>query len=250
MTVGGIAIGLFLSACGPKPAENLVVESTTPSAGASAAAAPTALSTPSQTAMPTEAAPQVPARPVVPAAPVQPALKSFTFPDGHISFSYPASWSVRIERGPGQEGPPEQPYEVTVSDQTGAALVRVLSGAKGIGCTGGPVHRTVLDRAAVPGMSEVDGTAPTFGFIVEKIGTDNSYVMAVMNPRNLEEGNVSSHCTLLMMGNGGAMNTAIFNQSVYPGPMPAFPSRQAAEAWMVTEQYAQLKALMISLKYS
>lgn len=99
-------------------------------------------------------------------------------------------------------------------------------------------------------MREVDGTTPMFGFIVEKTGADDWYFMGVMNPRNLEEGNVSSQCTLLNMVNGGAQNRVIFDQSVYPNPVPGFPSWQAAKAWMATEQYAQLKALMMSLKYS
>jgi hypothetical protein len=30
----------------------------------------------------------------------------------------------------------------------------------------------------------------------------------------------------------------------------AFPNRETAKAWMATEQYAQLKALMMSLTYS
>ena len=112
------------------------------------------------------------------------------------------------------------------------------------------MNRTVFDKAPAPGMREVDGTAPMFGFIVERSGGHDSYFMAVMNPRNLEEGDVSSQCTLLKMGNGAAQNRVIFNQSVYPNPVSGFPSRQAAKSWMATAQYAQLKALMLSLKYS
>jgi hypothetical protein len=187
---------------------------------------------------------------VPPVEPDQPALKSFTFPDGHISFSYPASWSVRTERGPGREGPPWQPVEAIVADGTGADLFSVSSGADGIGCASGSTNRTVLDSAAVPGMREVDGTTPMFGFIVENTGDRDWYVMAVVNPRNLQEGDVASHCTMLVMGNGGAQNRVIFNQSVGPSNQSAFPSRQAAKAWMATEQYGQLNALIMSLKYS
>ena len=112
------------------------------------------------------------------------------------------------------------------------------------------MNRTVFDKAPAPGMREVDGTTPMFGFIVERSGGHDSYFMSVMNPRNLEEGDVSSQCTLLKMGNGASQNRVIFNQSVYPNPVPGFPSRQAAKSWMATGQYAQLKALMLSLKYS
>lgn len=98
-------------------------------------------------------------------------------------------------------------------------------------------------------MRQVDGTTPMFGFIVENSGQDR-YAMAAMNPRFLQEGDVGSHCTLLIMGNGGAFNQVIFDQPLYPEAKSAFPNRQAAKAWMATEQYAQLKALIMSLKYS
>lgn len=276
VTVAGLTISLILSACGPQPAENATAESAAPSLGAAATSAPTALATatatptapattvapspevPAQQATPLQPAPKAPAvtaapAPKIPAQqvePVRPTLKSFTFPDGHISFSYPAAWSVRTERGPGHEGPPWQPLEAIVSDGTGADLFSVSSGADGIGCTAGPANRTVLDRAAVAGMREVDGTTPMFGFIVENVVGDDWYVMAVMHPRYLKEGDVGSHCTLLRMGNGGAQNRVIFNQTVYPNHQSAFPSRQAAKAWMATAQYTQLKALIMSLKYS
>lgn len=276
VTVAGLSISLIFSACGPQPAENATAESAAPSLSAAATSAPTALATatatptapattvapspevPAQQATSIQAAPITPAVtaapapkiPAQPVEPVQPTVKSFTFPDGHISFSYPAAWSVRTERGPGREGPPWQPLKAIVSDGTGADLFSVSSGADGIGCTAGPANRTVLDTATVPGMREVDGTTPMFGFIVENVGGDDWYVMAVMHPRNMQEGNVGSHCTLLRMGNGGAQNWVIFNQTPYPSPKSAFPNRQAAKAWMATTQYAQLKALIMSLKYS
>lgn len=234
------------------PAHHPVAPAAPAVAAEVAPAQPVAPAAPVQPTLKTTAAPapQTPAQPVVSAAPAQPALKSFTFPDGHISFSYPASWSVRTERGPGREGPPWQPVEAIVSDRTGADLFRVSSGADGIGCTAGPAHRTVLDTAPVPGMREVDGTTPLFGFIVEHILGQDRYAMAVMNPRSLQEGYVGSHCTMLVMGNGGALNQVIFNQPLYPEAKSAFPNRQAAQAWMATEQYAKLKALMMSLRYS
>lgn len=268
VTMTGLTLSLVLSACGPQPAENATAQSAAPSLSASATPSATALATPTATPsadVPSTEVPAPPAAPAAPpaapaappavpaappAAPVQPALKTFTFPDGHISFSYPGSWSVRTQRGPGQEGPPWQPVEAIVSDGTGADLFSVSSGANGIGCSAGPVNRTVFDKAPVPGMREVDGTTPMFGFIVERSGGDDSYFMAVMNPSNLEQGDVASQCTLLKMGNGAAQNRVIFNQSVYPNHVPGFPSRQAAKSWMATQQYAQLKALMLSLKYS
>lgn len=260
MTVAGIAISLTFSACGIQPgvdeagAEGPATSATSSPAlesrSASTATPPSATADPSAEApaQPVNTAPGVasaaPAQPVVPVQSTQPALKSFTFPDGHISFSYPANWSLRTQRGPGTDGPPWQPLEAIVSDATGDDLVSISSGANGIGCAAGPVTRTVLDRAAVPGLRETDGSTPQFGFDVESIGTADHYGMEVSNARSLQEGEgVASGCSLLIMGNGGAQARAIFNE-------PAFGSREAATAWMGTEQYAQLKALMMSLTYS
>ena len=151
---------------------------------------------------------------------------------------------MRTQRGPGTDAPPWQPVEAIVSDATGDDLASISSGANGIGCTAGPVTRTVLDRAPVPGLRETDGTTPHFGFDVERLGAADHYGMEISNPRSLQEGaGVSSGCSLLVMGNGGAQTRTIFAE-------PAFPSREAAKAWMGTEQYAQLKALMLSLAYS
>ena len=47
---------------------------------------------------------------------------------------------------------------------------------------------------------------------------------------------------ILATGNGGLTTSVLFNN-------PAFPTRAAAKAWMATDQYAQLKALLISLNY-
>ena len=64
------------------------------------------------------------------------------------------------------------------------------------------------------------------------------------DPEHLEQGeNVTSQCRLLMTPSGGFYTSALFND-------PEFPSRDAAKAWMATEQYAQLKAVLVSPTYS
>jgi hypothetical protein len=164
-------------------------------------------------------------------------------PDGHMSFSYPADWSVRTQRGPGLDVPPFRPVEAIVSDAAGNDVFRLASGAYGIGCAGGLVTRVLLDQAPVPGMVQTNGKPVGFGFFADRYpwGSDQ-YWMAPVSSQYLVEG-APSACSVLLTGNGGADGRVIFNE-------PAFPSRAAAEAWMGTEQYAQLKALITSLKYS
>lgn len=93
----------------------------------------------------------------VPAA----ALKTFTFPDGHISFAYPANWSIRTQPGPTLPGGPAEHGQVVLPN--GAAIFRVY-----------------MDS---------------------------------------------------------------------PGFPSAFPSAEAARAWMDTVEYAQLKSLLMSVSY-
>ena len=257
VTVAGLAISLTLSACGPQAGVETADAGSAPPAAASAAVTEPAVSA---TAIPTSeppllsAAPPAPpapeppasAEPVAPVEAAQPALRSFTFPDGHISFSYPAGWTVRTQRGPGRDGPPWQPLEAIVSDETGNDLLAISSGADGVGCAAGPTNRTVLDKAAVPSMPATDGTTPWFGFTVANTAGADWYSMSVSNSSNLDEGEVSSGCGWLAMGNGGAAARVIFNEP----PQAAFPSREAAKAWMGTAQYAHLKAVLMSVSYS
>lgn len=242
VTVYLLTASMALSACGTQPEPGAATASALPASTlqASTDPSPAGSGTPSP-AVSTTAVPATDAA----AEPGAPALKVFTFPDGHISFSYPDDWSVRIQRGPGRDDPPFQPAEAIVADGAGDDLLRIASGADGIGCTAGPADRTVLDRSAVPAMRDAEGTVPEFGFVVESIGGQDWYSMTVRQPRYLEEGETSSGCDILTMGNGGSITSVIFNTP----PQPAFAGPEAARAWMATEQYAQLKSLMLSLAY-
>ncbi|MFP3462919.1 hypothetical protein R5O87_18965 [Arthrobacter globiformis] len=170
-----------------------------------------------------------------------PELKTFTFPDGLISFAYPATWTVRTVLPPA--GVPG--VEAIVADNAGNDLLSVGNGFTA-GCTGGPVSRRVLDQATVPGMTASDGTVPVFGFAAESYGNGNgtAYIMGLTDHRSLEEGgDVASWCNLVPTGNGGLSTRVLFTE-------PGFLNAGAARAWMATDQYAQLKALLVSLTYA
>lgn len=126
-------------------------------------------------------------------------------------------------------------------DSTGNLLVDIRNGYV-TGCAAGPVTRAILDRAPVPGLAG-GPEAPVFGFAEETIpGHGSYYSMGLSEPRFLAEGdNVGSACRLVMTGTGSFSSTAIY---------PDFPNRSAAEAWMATPQYGQVKALLTSLRYS
>jgi hypothetical protein len=81
------------------------------------------------------------------------ALQTFTFPDGHISFAYPAGWSVRTEQGPYLDEAHRATSVVAfVAGGSGGEVVRVQSGMYGDGAAGA-VKRTVLEHLPVPGIT-------------------------------------------------------------------------------------------------
>lgn len=239
-TIAGTAASLVLAGCGPQPGNPAGASDLAVSASAERPATPTA---PPTSASP----PAAPATGGVPAskAPApsakhaSAALKTFTFPDGHISFAYPETWTVRTVLPPaGLPG-----VEATVADAAGNDLLFLANGVT-TGCAGGPVSRQVFDHAAAPGMTAPNGTEPGFGFVVESYGTGDAYFMGLTDPRSLKEGDgVASWCNLIPTANGGLVTRVLFAD-------PGFQNNAAARAWMATDQYAQLKALLLSLDYA
>lgn len=249
----GLAFSLALTGCGPAGNPDLSAATTSaPDVSSSAEPAPAATATPSGTpsaeasspvaspsptapapAAPAPAAP-VPVAPAAPApAPAAPALKTYRFPDG-LSFTYPGGWTVRtVVTSAG--------IATTVHDSAGEALVDIRNNYVE-GCASAPTRRVLLDQAPVPGLAAAGGDeAPRFGFA--ETGGD-FYSMGVSHPRYLEEGDgVISTCQLVRTGTGWFSSAVLFN-------VPAFPNRAAAQAWMATQQYSQLKALLTSLRYS
>jgi hypothetical protein len=171
-----------------------------------------------------------------------PALKTFTFPDGHISFAYPANWSLRTQPGPTLPGGPTECLEVVLSDHRGRDVAFIVSGFFGDGAAG-PVDRTVFDSAPVPGLAAVEGE-PTFGFFRDSyVDVNDHFYLDIRPAAELVSGNVNSGTGQVPLPNGAA----IFRVYMYS---PGFPSAEAARAWMETAEYAQLKALLMSVAYS
>ncbi|GAA1257333.1 hypothetical protein GCM10009589_05950 [Arthrobacter pascens] len=242
VTMAGFAVSLVLAGCAPQtgagPAASVPNMTISDTAESTRMPAFAPVSMAATVARATTALPAL----VVSATSAKPAaraLKTFTFPDGHISFAYPATWTVRTVLPPA--GVPG--VEAIVADGAGNDLLSLGNGFTA-GCAGGPVSRRVFDQVAVPGMTAPDGTEPVFGFAVESYGDGDAYFMGLSDPRSLEQGErVPSWCSLVSTGNGGLSTRVLFND-------PGFPNRGAARAWMATDQYAQLKALLVSLTYA
>ena len=171
-----------------------------------------------------------------------PALKTFTFPDGHISFAYPANWSLRIQPGLTLPGGPAECLEVVLSDHHGKDVAFIVSGFYGDGAAG-LVDRAVFDSEPVPGLAAFEGE-PTLGFFRDSyIDVNDHFYLDIRPAAELVSGNINSGTGQVLLPNGAAIFRVYMDS-------PGFPSAEAARAWMETAEYGQLKALLMSVAYS
>lgn len=226
------------------------VSGTAPSTGgtappaASATASPAAPTTAESTPVPDPAATTAPGEATAEAAGVQ----TFSFPDGHLSFSYPAGWNVQTKQGPYlDEASKAGSVEAVILDQTGANVASISSGMYGDGAAG-RVKRTVLEQAPVPGIIDATGKPAAFGFALDEVQPDGSsyYFMDVRLASEFLPTQESSGSNQVPLPNGIMAAYVVFDYT----RQPVFATPEAAKAWMSTEQYAQLKSLLLSLKYT
>jgi hypothetical protein len=248
-----VAAGVGLSSCGA-PGQGGEAGQGAAAPSSAAAGQPDAPSSAASTSSPTRAdastvSPSASATPSVakPTATPSPdgsaGLASFTFPDGHLSFSYPKNWNIRVEKtAPSANQPPGvDPVSAVLADKTGNELLAITSNAYGGGASG-PVLRTVLDNAPVPGLKDTSGEQLDFGFAFDSFADHPEFHMGIRTSREFEPSPESSGSTRVALANGFLDTHVLFDT-------PAFPSIDAAKAWMATKQYGDLKQLLLSVRY-
>jgi hypothetical protein len=82
-----------------------------------------------------------------------------------------------------------------------------------------------------------------FGFAFDSLADQSDFHMSVRKQRDFAPAVSDSGSAYVSFANGGAEAKVLFGS-------PAFASVDAANAWMTTEQYSQLKRLLLTLKYS
>ncbi len=224
------------AATSPTPQVSGPAASATPSATA-ATPAPGPASTASASTPATSPASAAPPAGTAPVA----GVKTFTIADGHLSFSYPTNWSVRMVGSP-ENASKMQGIQAVIADSTGNELASVVSSTSASSASG-PVQRTVLDAAPVPGLKDADGDQLAFGFAFDSFADQTDFHMSVRKERDFGPSVSDSGSAYISFANGGAEAKVLFGS-------PAFASVDAARTWMTTEQYGQLKRLLLSLQYS
>ncbi len=252
--VGAVVVaGNLVPQSAPATTDTPTITATpTPTASRTPAPVRSAEPTPTTVTIPPPAAPVVtPNAPATPAAPpVSPGYQNgtFTFPDGHISFDVPTGWTVQLEQGRYNEnaidpGVKENSLAANIFDETGGKVAHITSGGTGE-LLSGPVNRTILDSQELTAFDSRDG-ASHFAFIKDDYPTNPltvRYYMGVVVGNYMTEGPDSlSVDSFMIMPNGLATAVAHIDASMTP---------ETAKAWMKTDQYVKLRALLTSLRYT
>jgi hypothetical protein len=226
---------------------------TPPSATAATTPSATAATTPSATAVTTPSA-SAAAGPAT-EAPSAGAWRTFSSADARVSFDYPASWRVSNVAG-GVGG-----VDVDVANEAGVVVASLHLGPSGGlgGACQGEVPYTVLDSVEVdlPHQASKGSVTPRFAF---RALQEKSRVTASFGLTDRPAGQGGTTCMFYnvvigpadppMYSFGDAFQVRagdVENDPMRKGAK-AFPSLDAARAYMATPEYLNAKRMITSLK--
>lgn len=164
-------------------------------------------------------------------------VKTFTFPNGHVSFKYPADWKVELFTG---SGSPSDSATATVVDAGGTKQATVYSGRIADGVSH-PVTRTVFESAPVPGLAAQPAPAAQYAFYVDRMDSNATYRMhlAAGAPKS---GQGTALDGIIRAGDGVIVADVQFIEK-------PFANDAAAKSWLAGAEGQALKALLLSISY-
>lgn len=164
-------------------------------------------------------------------------VKTFTFPNGHVSFKYPAGWKVELFTG---SGSPSDSATATVVDAGGTKQATVYSGRIADGVSH-PVTRTVFESAPVPGLAAQPAPAAQYAFYVDRMDSNATYRMhlAAGAPK---PGQGTALDGIIRAGDGVIVADVQFIEK-------PFANDAAAKSWLAGAEGQALKALLLSISY-
>lgn len=170
-------------------------------------------------------------------APAPAELKTYTFPNGHVSFKYPADWKVELFTGGGS---PSESATATIIDASGTEQATVYSGRIADGVSH-PVTRTVYESAPVPGLAAQPAPAAHYAFYVDRMDSNATYRMhlAAGAPK---PGEGSALDGIIRAGDGVILADVKFIEK-------PFANDAAAKSWLAGAEGQALKALLLSISY-
>lgn len=171
-------------------------------------------------------------------APAPAELKTYTFPNGHVSFKYPSDWKVELFTGAGS---PSESATATVIDAGGTKQATVYSGKIADGVSH-PVTRTVFESAPVPGLAGQPAPAAHYAFYVDRMDSNATYRMhlAAGAPKS---GQGSALDGIIRTSDGVILADVQFIEK-------PFADDTAAKSWLAGAEGQSLKALLLSISYN
>lgn len=204
----------------------------------SGTASPSGIATTSPaTSSPATASPTTNAGKPSSSAPAPAALATYTFPDGGLSFKYPADWKVELFTG---DVKPSTSRTATVFDASGTKQVTVYSGLIADGVTH-PVTRTVFESAPVPGLQEQPAPAAHYSFYVDRMDANSTYRMH-LTAGAPQAGKGMALDGIIRIGKEVLVAEAQFIEK-------PFANDAAAKAWLASAEGQAIKALLLSVTY-
>ncbi|MGN7201542.1 hypothetical protein [Arthrobacter sp. SAFR-044] len=180
-----------------------------------------------------------PAPSVVPAAtssPVPAGPETFTFPDGRLSFSHPADWTVQVFE------PSKTPYvgTATVHDTEGNSRINIYYGQIA-DVVAGSATRTVIETDPVLGLRDHSVPTPHSSFFVDRSEGTARYRMELTAGLPVSpDGQVREGPVLL--------GDRVLSADVLFDGQP-FADDDAAKAWYWSAEGQTLKSVLMSFSY-
>jgi len=165
------------------------------------------------------------------------ALATYTFPDGKLSFKYPADWKVELFTG---DVKPSTSRTATVFDASGTKQVTVYSGLIADGVTH-PVTRTVFESAPVPGLGQQQAPAAHYSFYVDRMDSNATYRMH-LTAGAPQAGKGMALDGIIRIGKEVLVAEAQFIAK-------PFADDAAAKSWLAGDEGQAIKALLLSVTY-
>ncbi|WP_426228500.1 hypothetical protein [Pseudarthrobacter sp. DSP2-3-2b1] len=209
----------------------------TPTARATAPASVSATPVPSSTPDPTTAGERPASSAPTSSAPAPAGLATYTFPDGRLSFKYPADWRVELFEASAS------PFvgTATVYDASGERQAEIYTGVIADGVSS-PVTRTVFESVPVPGLQGQPEPAAHYSFYVDNVNEIATYRMHLTPGAPIAGAEMGLPGLIRIDG-----RILIAEVTFIANP---FASDDAAKAWLAGEEGQALKALMMSVSYS
>jgi len=250
---GGVAVAGNMGSADP---DRSTVGVTAPTASSAPTTTPSPAVATSEAVTPsTSAAPATSDAATPPPAPG--VWRTFTSADGKVSFDYPGSWSVSTPAGAAGSGD----VDVDVADEAAMVVASLhLGPAGGLGgACQGAVPYTVLDSVEVdlPYQPSKGSVTPRFAF---RALQETDRVTASYGLTSTPAGQGGTTCMFYNLVNGPAETPMYTFADAFqvragdPEEIPgrkgakAFPSMDAARAYMETSEYLNAKRMISSLK--